>query len=93
MTNQSSPLAGTIVKIKAGVQDPVQGQVVEGAEYHVEDYWHVLTGGSWMNANGNPAALQYALRSSVNRLPLDNDVLYGKIGSLGHLVHVSEIEA
>jgi len=93
MTNQSSPLAGTKVKIKTGVLDPVQGMVVEGAEYRVEDYWHVLTGGSWQFADGNPAALQYAIRAAANNLPIDNEVLYGKIGGLGHLVHVSEIEA
>lgn len=92
MHKESSPLAGTTVRIKEGVQDPSQQMVVGGAEYEVEDYWDVLTGGSWGNATGNPAALQYAIRAAVNMLPWDDEVLYGKIGGLGHLVHVSEIE-
>lgn len=86
------PLAGQTVKLKKGVTDPAQGMVVGGASYRIEDYWKTLTGGSWMDADGNIAALHYAVRSVVNNLPMDDNVLYGKIGSLGHLVHVSEIE-
>lgn len=89
---ESHPLAGTTVRIKDGVTDPAQGAVVAGAEYRVEDYWDRVAGGSWSMAEGNPAALHYALRSAVNDLPLDDEVLYGKIGSLGHLVHVSELD-
>lgn len=28
----------------------------------------------------------------MSQLPLDNEVLYGKVGQFGHLVHISEIE-
>lgn len=92
MHTKSHPLAGTVVTIKEGVVDPAQGMVIPGAKYRIEDYWDVVTGGSWMFAQGNPAALHYAMRSVANDLPLDDEVLYGKIGGLGHLVHVSEIE-
>lgn len=85
------PLAGKKVKIKDGVNDPAQKQVVGGAEYVIEDWWDRLTGGSWMFADGNPAALHYAMRSAFNQLPINDDVVYGKIGNLGHLVHVSEL--
>ena len=83
-----SPLAGQTVRIREGVTDPTQGLVVGGAEYR-------LGVGSWMTAQGNPAALHYALRTGLNGsdVPTDDEVLYGKIGTLGHLVHVSEVDA
>lgn len=88
--SESHPLAGKTVKINGSV-DPVQQAVVDGAEFRVEDWWDRLGSGSWMFANGNPAALHYAMRSMKNGLPLDDEVVYGKIGSFGHIVHVSEL--
>lgn len=93
MHTESSELAGRTVRIRDGIQDPAQGAVVGGAEYRVEDWWDLITGGSWGMARGNPAAWHYAMRSISNDLPTDDEVLYGKIGSFGHIVHVSEIEA
>jgi hypothetical protein len=43
-----------------------------------------------MLATGNPAALNYAMRAGTIGLPVDNEVVYGKIGYLGYLVHTSE---
>jgi hypothetical protein len=83
---------GITVRIREGVTDP-RGMVVPGAEYRIEDLWIKITGTSWGESQGNPAALQYAMRAAFNDLPLDDDVLYGKIAGIGHLVHVSEIEA
>lgn len=81
-----SPLAGKTVTIKTGS--------LAGQEFRVEDYWdRVNNGVGWGESIGNPAALIYAMRiGSEGEVPLDNEVLYGKIGYLGHLVHVSEIE-
>lgn len=84
--------SGQTVTLKNGFVDPFNGQIDAGTEYWVEGYWDDITGGSWMFAEGNPACMNYALRSVVANLPLDNEVLYGKIGALGFLVHVSEIE-
>lgn len=81
-----SPLAGRTVKISA------DSPHIGGAEYVVEDYWHNVAGKSWMFCDGNPACLDYAARAGAANLPTDNKVLYGKIGSLGKLVHESEIE-
>lgn len=81
-----SPLAGKTVKIKADVK------YIGGEEYHVEDYWQNVAGKSWMHCDGNPACIDYAARSATVGLPLDNDVLYGKIGAFGKLVHVSEVD-
>ncbi len=91
--HDQSPLADKTVKIKVGVEHP-QVSDFAGSDFHVEDWWDRLTGRSWMNANGNPACLVYAMRtgfSSMN-IPTDDEVLYGKIGPFGHLVHVLEIE-
>lgn len=92
MHKESHPQAGQTVRIKDGTVDPAQELVVGGAEYEIEDWWDLLTGSSWMHQNGNPAALHYAIRSAANNLPLDDEVVYGKIENLGHLVHVSELE-
>lgn len=61
--------------------------------YEVEDYWDRVSGDSWMNSAGNFAVMNYAVRSGVAGLPIDDEVLYGKINSLGYLVHVSEVRA
>ena len=83
MHNEDHPLAGKTVIIKSGS--------MSGAEYRIEGWWDKLTGGSWGNAQGNPAALKYAFRGATDNLPMDDEVLYGKVGLLGHLVHASEI--
>lgn len=58
----------------------------------VEDWTDRAFGRSWMDMDGNPACLSYAMRSAIGNLPVDNEVVYGKDASgIGHLVHVSEI--
>jgi hypothetical protein len=89
MHSERSPLAGKFVTVKAKLYGASEHQV---HTFHVEDWWDKMTGGSWMDANGNPAAMNYAIRSGFAGLPLDNEVLYGKVGGLGYLVHVSEIQ-
>lgn len=80
------PMAGKTVTIRPDAVD------LGGQEYRIEDWWINVAGISWMVAEGNPAALKYAIRSACAGLPTDDEVLYGKVGGLGHLVHVSEIE-
>ena len=87
------PLAGKTVTIANGVTDPIQGAVKAGAEYRVEDWWDRLVGRSWQDMAGNPAVFQYERRIGLRSdVPMDDEVIYGKIGDLGHLVHVSEID-
>lgn len=64
---------------------PYKGEAV------LEDWWDRIAGESWMDSNGNPAALIYALRSAMHGLPIDNEVVYVKINSMGNLLHVSEL--
>lgn len=90
--NQSE-LAGKTVKIKPDVkhfQQPDFG----GSDYRVEDWWDRVSGQSWRDCNGNPACMVYGYRAGMSETPISNDdeVLYGKVGALGHLVHISEIE-
>lgn len=85
MNKNPHELAGKTVKIKDSVKS------IGGKEYLVEDYWHLVSGKSWMHSNGNQACLNYAIRSAFNGLPTDNEVLYGKMDGLGFLIHVSEI--
>lgn len=61
------------------------------ADYRVEDWWDRVAGKSWMDSDGNPACIDYALRSAHAALPIDNEVVYGKVGRIGCLVHVSEL--
>ncbi len=65
-------------------------------EFIAEDYWiNINDGISWKDSNGNPAALEYALRIGMKiqdeKVPLDDNVVYGKIDGLGHLFHESEL--
>lgn len=87
---ESHPQAGQTVTLNPKSDD---ASVVAGAVYRIEDWWDYATGGSWMDAEGNPAALKYAMRAGMSggEIPMDNEVVYGKIGPFGHIVHVSEL--
>lgn len=84
------PLAGQTVHLNVAGDHPLVKEL-SGKEYRIEDWWDRLTGGSWMHADGNPAALKYAFRAGMTGLPTDDEVVYGKVGAFGHLVHVSEL--
>lgn len=92
--SQSHPLAGQTVPVRfAGGGHPQIARSADGpVDFVVEDWWDRLTGGSWMPATGNPAAMVYGMRAGFAGLPPDDDVLYGKVGAFGHLVHVSELQ-
>lgn len=87
MTRPKHELAGKRVKLKCKPSpDKLDGQI-----FLVEDWQVNVFGKSWMLCDGNPACLKYAMRSAFADLPTDNEVVYGKIGPFGHLVHVSEL--
>ena len=62
-----------------------------GQEYRIEDWWDRVSGESWMRQRGNPGCLDYAVRSGIEGCPSDDEVLYGKIGSMGKLIHESQL--
>lgn len=89
--------AGDTIKVKSGVGKGLQCGDMSGADFVIEDWCENVLSGSWMYANGNPAALEYAMRTASNgnnnHVPtFSDDVLYGKIGMFGHLFHVNELE-
>lgn len=83
------PLAGTTATLSTSIpRDPDR---LAGSEVHVEDWYDRIAGRSWMVANGNFAALKYAMRSAIAGLPLDNEVVGVKVGGYSHIVHTSEL--
>lgn len=82
-SNTSHELKGQAVTIKKGTY--------EGQTYVIEDYWHIIDGRSWYERKSNPACIKYTSRVAKDDLPFDDEVLYGKIGSFGELIHISEI--
>lgn len=84
-----SPLAGQKIKIKSETNE------LANLEILVEDWWDRVAGKSWMVCSGNPACLNYAMRTGMSNMniPNDNEVVYGKINGLGYLVHTSELQS
>jgi hypothetical protein len=88
------PLAGQTVTIRDGVTDPKQHRVVAGAEFTVFDWADRYLRAPWGEVAGNPAAMHYGLRlvrTASCGASVDDEVLYGHIDGIGHLVHVTEI--
>lgn len=86
--SEPSPLAGTTIRVRLMNYSSKEKEEVD---YRVEDYWDRVGGKSWMDMKGNPACMNYGIRSGLEGLPFDDEVLYGKVGSFGHLIHVSEV--
>lgn len=84
VTATRHPLAGKTVTVK-------NSREFEGQQYRIEDYWTNVGGRSWMDSVGNPACLDYAIRSAGDGLPMDDNVVYGKIGAFGKLMHESQL--
>lgn len=85
---KSSLLANKELKITKGY--------LKGNSIIIEDWWQKITGEDWRtSAFHNPAALNYSLHHldgyDVSSVSADW-VLYGKIGGLGYLVNVTELE-
>ena len=90
MHEEQHPLAGETVKIKPDVKHP-QNPSFGGSDFRIEDWHDRVSGKSWTDCQGNPACLVYAIRTA-GKIPIDNEVVYGKVGPYGHLVHVSELD-
>ena len=96
MHTDKHPLAGKKVRLK--IQDPIHSDLSHAPgyeelydeEYRVEDWWDRLST-PWRDMTGNPAVIKYAFHAAICRLPLDDEVVYGKIGAYGHLIHESEL--
>lgn len=92
MHEAASEYAGQTVKLGELKGPSERDGLVAGADYRVEDWWDRISGQSWRDSNGNPAAMKYAVRIGTAGAVLpDDEVLYGKIAGFGHIVHVSEL--
>lgn len=92
MTREKHPLAGRTVRLHALTEKSLGPYLKEGDEYRIEDWWVNLTGKSWGACDGNPACMAYAMRNGLGGvLPADDEVVYGKVNGLGHLIHTSEL--
>lgn len=88
--NEQHPRAGETVIVSIMLPGDMEAREYT---YVIEDWWDRVTNGSWMYAEGNPAALLYAKRSADALLPLDDEVVYGKINGLGYIVHTMELQS
>ena len=83
---EKSVYAGKIVKIKNGVGRGLMVPDMSGMDFMIEDWCDNLLGCQWWQANGNPAAIEYAIRTGINgrnnNVPDDNEVLGGQSGYL-----------
>ena len=86
---EEHPDAGKSFRLNLSNEDDIK----TGDAFVLEDWWDRLGQGSWMFCQGNPACLKYAMRSGFgpNPTPIDNEVVYGKVGRYGHLIHISEL--
>lgn len=85
---EQHPLAGKTVRLALKKDGP---NVKSGDAFRIEDWWDRIVGKSWGVCDGNPACLHYAMRSGFGGLPPDDEVVYGKVGAYGHLIHASEL--
>lgn len=80
----------------AGKEVQIKNGELKGNYYVIEDYWDRIDEKDWSDPNrrGNPACLLYSRRIAFQdfQVPRDNEVLYGKIGMMGFLVHEKELE-
>lgn len=86
--DSAHPKSGRTVQLRVSAPGSSEEHL---QDFTVEDWWDRIAGDSWMDSDGNPAAINYALRAGSQGLPLDDEVVYGKINSMGYLVHVSEV--
>lgn len=83
---EKHPLADKSVILKSNGE-------LNGKVFVVEDWCCNLSGFRCFQGcpGNNFACAKYALRESKDKLPDDDEVIYGKIDNLGHIVHVSEL--
>jgi len=85
--DEPSPLAGKEVTFN-------NAEMHGNRRIFIEDWWDRVSGESWRTSaeEGVQAACVYAARLvEDDDIPRDNQVLYGKLGNMGCLVHESEI--
>lgn len=81
-------LAGQVVTVNFGAG----GHITGVGQALVRDWWDHLAGESWMCGDNSLVCLLYGVRAGLNRIPTDDEVLYGSgPGGAPCLFHISEI--
>jgi len=89
--SEEHPLAGKTVILNDNVKHDPRGMILPGVEFRVENWVDAITPCQSWRALANWATLHYSARVMASGLPADDEVVYGKIGSMGHCVHNSEL--
>lgn len=86
------PLRDRKVLLNEKASDPQRNMVCAGEEFWIEDWYVNMDSGvsEPLIVPSNWAEKWYLERAEANGLP-KTELVYGKIGALGHLVHVSEL--
>lgn len=87
---EKSPYAGMTVKTKPDVGSDMR-PTLGNCEFVIEDWWQNVAGVSWIDSGNDYRVRKYALRIGGTKVPVDDEVLYGKIGPSEYLFHVSEL--
>lgn len=91
---ENHPLAGKTVKLNDTAQDPLRGILLPGVEFVVEDWYDLIDGRgggrSWMS-DATYTTMHYMQRIAYLGREADDEVVYGKVGAFGHIVHASEL--
>lgn len=95
----SHPLAGKTITVK--LRGAPHQRLHDGVELIVEDWWSIAHEENELGflprllSSRSPAAINYIVRAEIAGIPLDDDVIYGKVFEgplgLGYIIHSSEI--
>lgn len=96
----SHPLAGKTITVK--LKGAPHQRLTDGVQMEVEDWWSIAHEDNELGSlpallsSRSPAAINYIVRAQVAGIPLDDDVIYGKVFDgqplgLGYIIHSSEI--
>jgi hypothetical protein len=84
------PYANRVVLLSNNAQDPLDRKVVPGTDFVVLDWADRCFGSPWRTVR-YPVTGAYAVRVELAELPIDDEVVYGRIGSTYYLVHETEL--
>jgi hypothetical protein len=91
--NEPHPWAGKKVRLLPNVISNGIGGYVDIGEsvFLLEDWYDRVTGTSWREGPVTPATANYVWRLNNKKMPRDDEVVYGKVGHLGYLIHEHEL--
>lgn len=87
MSRDRHPLAGKTVKLKLAAESDIK----TGDDFRVEDWWENVGGSRMTETAGNPAVFKAMMRTMNTPVYMNDNVVYGKVGHFGHIVHESEL--